>query len=245
MLIMGGLGYLMRKFHFEPTPFIFAFILGPMFEEKFRQSLLYSSGSFLVFIQRPISAAFVVAAFLLLVSPLTGFLLRRKEVQLAEEKKASSLPRRYDLWSGTVLLALALGYMWEAGKLGIGTPRTPAPGFFPSILGGALVLLCLIEVYAAFVQERQTNPFQVACGTASGGEDDAHSWLRRQPISSCSNPSATCSQPLCSWPFSSRESNLRSGGWLSPGAVLSSAVTYILFRILLQVQLPRGIFSFG
>jgi hypothetical protein len=29
------------------------------------------------------------------------------------------------------------------------------------------------------------------------------------------------------------------------GAILSSAVTYILFRVLLQVQLPRGLISLG
>jgi putative tricarboxylic transport membrane protein len=244
MLIMGALGYLMRKFNFEPTPFIFAFILGPMFEEKFRQSLLYSSGSFLVFIQRPICAVFVVAAFLLLVSPLMELLLRRREVPHAEEKKTSSLPRRYDLWSGAVLLALGLLYMWEAGKLGIGTPRTPSPGFFPFILGLALCLLCLIEVYAAFVRGRTDESFH---GLWHGlrwqktllilGSVAAYTFLL-EPVGYL-----ITTLVLMAFLFKGIEPQR---WWVAlTGAVLSSAVTYVLFRILLQVQLPRGVFSFG
>jgi len=244
MLIMGALGYLMRKFDFEATPFIFAFILGPMFEEKFRQSLLYSSGSFLVFVQRPISAVFVVAAFLLLVSPLVGCLLRRKEVPFAKEKKTSRLPRRYDLWSATVLLALALAYMWQAGELGIGTPRNPSPGFFPFIIGLALCLLCLIEVYAAFVRVQSGESFP---GLWRGlrwhktllilGSVGAYTFLL-EPVGYL-----LTTLVLMAFLFKGIEPQK---WWVAVmGAVLSSAVTYILFRILLQVQLPRGIFSFG
>jgi putative tricarboxylic transport membrane protein len=244
MLIMGALGYLMRKFDFEATPFIFAFILGPMFEEKFRQSLLYSSGSFLVFVQRPISAVFVVAAFLLLVSPLVGCLLRRREVPFAKEKKTSRLPRRYDLWSATVLLALALAYMWQAGELGIGTPRNPSPGFFPFIIGLALCLLCLIEVYAAFVRVQSGESFP---GLWRGlrwhktllilGSVGAYTFLL-EPVGYL-----LTTLVLMAFLFKGIEPQK---WWVAVmGAVLSSAVTYILFRILLQVQLPRGIFSFG
>ena len=244
MLIMGALGYLMRKFDFEATPFIFAFILGPMFEEKFRQSLLYSSGSFLVFVQRPISAVFVVAAFLLLVSPLVGPLLHRKRARLTKGKPTSRLPRRYDLWSATVLLALALAYMWQAGELGIGTPRNPSPGFFPFIIGLALCLLCLIEVYAAFVRVQSGESFP---GLWRGlrwhktllilGSVGAYTFLL-EPVGYL-----LTTLVLMAFLFKGIEPQK---WWVAVmGAVLSSAVTYILFRILLQVQLPRGIFSFG
>jgi len=53
----GVLGYLMRKFDFEPAPFILAFILGPLLENALRQSLVISQGSFGIFLTRPISAA--------------------------------------------------------------------------------------------------------------------------------------------------------------------------------------------
>ena len=244
MLIMGGLGYLMRKFDYEATPFVFTFILGPMFEEKFRQSLLYSSGSFLVFVQRPICAVFVAAAFLLLVSPLTGMLLRRRKTKLPEVEKAPALPRRYDLFSGTVLMALALAYMWEAGNLGIGTPRTPSPGFFPFMLGGVLVLLCLIRMVTTLGRKSPEPHFD--------GPWHGLRWDKTLLILASVTAYIFVLEPvgyllttlvLMAFLFKGIEPQK---WWVAlAGAVLSSAVTYILFRILLQVQLPRGIFSFG
>ena len=43
VVLVGVLGYFMRKFQFEATPFFLAFVLGPMFERTFRQSFLISS----------------------------------------------------------------------------------------------------------------------------------------------------------------------------------------------------------
>ena len=244
MLIMGGLGYLMKKFHYEPAPFIFTFILGSMFEEKFRQSLLYSSGSFLVFIQRPISASFVVAAFLLLVSPLGSLFLRKRALVITEGEKASSLPKRYDLWSGTFLLVLALGYIWEAQKLGIGTPRTPAPGFFPVILGGALGLLSVILLYTAFFRKETEVPVS--------GLWQGLLWHKTLLILASLTAYTFLVEPLgylvttlLLMTFLFRGIEPQKWWVALTGAILSSAVTYILFRILLQVQLPRGVFSFG
>ncbi len=244
MLIMGGLGYLMRKFDYEATPFVFTFILGSMFEEKFRQSLLYSSGSFLVFVQRPICAVFLAAAFLLLISPLTGILLRRRKTKLPEVEKAPALPRRYDLLSGTVLMALALAYMWEAGNLGIGTPRAPAPGFFPSMLGGVLVLLCLIRMGTTLRRKGPEAPHE--------GLWHGLRWNKTLLILGSVTVYIFLLEPvgyllttLVLMAFLFRAIEPQKWWVALTGAVLSSAVTYILFRILLQVQLPRGIFSFG
>jgi putative tricarboxylic transport membrane protein len=63
-------GYLMRKFDYEGAPFILAMVIGPMMEEALRQSLILSAGSFLIFVARPISAGFIVAALVMLVLPL-------------------------------------------------------------------------------------------------------------------------------------------------------------------------------
>jgi putative tricarboxylic transport membrane protein len=45
MMIFGVVGYLMRKFEYEPAPLILALVLGPIMERAFRQSLIISSGS--------------------------------------------------------------------------------------------------------------------------------------------------------------------------------------------------------
>lgn len=71
MLVFGVLGYLLRKFGFELTPLIMAFVLGQMLEQAFRQSLIISRGNLEVFISRPISLAFLLLAiFVVFVSSL-------------------------------------------------------------------------------------------------------------------------------------------------------------------------------
>jgi putative tricarboxylic transport membrane protein len=69
MVVFGILGYLMKKFKYEPAPFLLAFILGPMIEISLRQSLIVSRGSFMIFFSRPISAVLLGLAILLLVTP--------------------------------------------------------------------------------------------------------------------------------------------------------------------------------
>jgi putative tricarboxylic transport membrane protein len=69
VLIMGffGLfGYLLLKIRCEPAPLILGFILGPMLEENFRRSLIVSRGSWGVFIERPICAAFLALSLVFL-----------------------------------------------------------------------------------------------------------------------------------------------------------------------------------
>jgi putative tricarboxylic transport membrane protein len=61
----GLFGYLLRKLHFEPGPLVLAFVLGPLVEGAMRQSLLMSSGSFSIFLTRPISLS-LIGLFLLL-----------------------------------------------------------------------------------------------------------------------------------------------------------------------------------
>jgi putative tricarboxylic transport membrane protein len=70
MWVFGIVGYLMKKFDYEGAPLILAMVIGPMMEEALRQSLILSAGSFAVFVSRPISATFILAAVLLLVLPL-------------------------------------------------------------------------------------------------------------------------------------------------------------------------------
>ena len=55
MIAFGVLGYLMRKFGYEPAPLVLAFVLGPMMENNLRKALILSDGSFSIFVERPIS----------------------------------------------------------------------------------------------------------------------------------------------------------------------------------------------
>jgi putative tricarboxylic transport membrane protein len=77
-VIFGGLGYAMRKLDFEPAPLVLAMILGPQLEASLRRSLIYSRGDLLVFVERPIAAALLALALVMVLSPLFRWLLRRK-----------------------------------------------------------------------------------------------------------------------------------------------------------------------
>jgi putative tricarboxylic transport membrane protein len=78
MILFGILGYVMKKYDYEPAPLVLAFILGPMFENAFRQSLIISGGNPLIFLTRPIAATFLLISFVLLVSPLALRIIGRQ-----------------------------------------------------------------------------------------------------------------------------------------------------------------------
>jgi len=70
MIIFGGIGYLMKKFGYEGAPLVLAFVLSPMMENAFRQSLIMSAGGFGIFFSRPISLGLLLVTIVLLLLPL-------------------------------------------------------------------------------------------------------------------------------------------------------------------------------
>jgi putative tricarboxylic transport membrane protein len=85
MVVFGVLGYLMRKFGYEPAPMVLAFVLGPMLENNLRKSLILSHGDFMFFIERPISAVCLALAAAALAAPLLPALARRRAKIAAEQ----------------------------------------------------------------------------------------------------------------------------------------------------------------
>ena len=71
MFLMGGLGFMMYRFNIPPAPFVIAFILGPLFEDNFRQAMLMSGGDFAILLRSPITWFFWLATLVTLVA-LTG-----------------------------------------------------------------------------------------------------------------------------------------------------------------------------
>lgn len=85
MLIMGVLGYALRKFDFDPAPLVLGLVIAPTFELSLRQSLIMSNGNWLIFFNRPIAAAlFATAAALLALSAISLALKRDWRGKLAE-----------------------------------------------------------------------------------------------------------------------------------------------------------------
>jgi putative tricarboxylic transport membrane protein len=69
-IIFGMVGYLMRKFAYEPAPLVLGLVIGPLLETAIRRSMIMSRGSFAIFFSRPIAAVFIGLALLMLLSPL-------------------------------------------------------------------------------------------------------------------------------------------------------------------------------
>ena len=69
MLIFGIVGYLMKKFDYEPAPLVLCFVLGRMAEESIRQSLVLSRGSLMIFLTQPLARAFLVTAAVVVLLP--------------------------------------------------------------------------------------------------------------------------------------------------------------------------------
>ncbi len=79
IVIFGVVGYLMRKLNYPMAPAVLAIVLGPLAEKAFRQSLIGSQGNPMIFLERPLSATFIVLAVLFFVYPLFLAMRRRKQ----------------------------------------------------------------------------------------------------------------------------------------------------------------------
>jgi TctA family transporter len=84
MALFGIVGYVFRKLDCEPAPMLLGFILGPMMEEQLRRAMLLAKGDPSVFVARPISAAMLVLATVLLVMVLAPA-VRRTRAHAFEE----------------------------------------------------------------------------------------------------------------------------------------------------------------
>ena len=91
MLIMGVVGYLLRKFDFDPAPLVLGLVIAPIFELSLRQALVMSNGNWTIFFssQRPIAAAlFAVCGVLLALAAISWAFRRDWRKRLAEEGRA-------------------------------------------------------------------------------------------------------------------------------------------------------------
>lgn len=70
LYLIGGVGYLMRRFDFPTAPTVIGMILGPFAEQEFRRAMTISAGDMTTFVTRPLSLTLLIIALLLLVTPL-------------------------------------------------------------------------------------------------------------------------------------------------------------------------------
>lgn len=85
MLIFGAFGYIVRKFKFEPAPLVLSYVLAPLLEISFRQSLVMSNGRMNIFVTRPISIGCLCIAVFFLLSALVPVIQKKRVVVIEEE----------------------------------------------------------------------------------------------------------------------------------------------------------------
>jgi putative tricarboxylic transport membrane protein len=79
MLIMGVVGYGLKKFNFDPAPLVLGLVIAPIFEMSLRQALIMSDGTWMIFVQRPIALVLLVVSAVLLGLSAASYVARRKD----------------------------------------------------------------------------------------------------------------------------------------------------------------------
>jgi putative tricarboxylic transport membrane protein len=81
---LSAVAYVLLKLDCEPAPLILGFILGPMMEEQMRRAMMINFGDVTVFLTRPLSAAFLIAAAGMMLLIALPSLRAKREVALQE-----------------------------------------------------------------------------------------------------------------------------------------------------------------
>lgn len=82
MVVIGVVGYLLKKLDFPLTPMVIGLVLGNLCESNMRRALLLSRGNWLTFFQSPIACVFLALAVFMLFFPMI------RDALTAKKKKA-------------------------------------------------------------------------------------------------------------------------------------------------------------
>lgn len=72
VVVLGFVGYYMRKHNYSLIAFVLGFVLGPIAEQNLLRSLQLSGGSFAIFVEKPLSLMLVIAIVIVLAGPYLG-----------------------------------------------------------------------------------------------------------------------------------------------------------------------------
>ena len=80
----GLVGYAFIKLGLEPAPMLLGFVLGRLMEEKLRQALALSEGSFMTFVERPVAAGLLLLALAVMVIAVLPAMSKRRDEAFQE-----------------------------------------------------------------------------------------------------------------------------------------------------------------
>lgn len=78
MAVFGVIGYVLRKVGIHPAPIVLALVLGDMMESNLRRAMVIGNDNFMFVLSKPIAAALMLVAAVVLLSPLLGWLRERR-----------------------------------------------------------------------------------------------------------------------------------------------------------------------
>lgn len=76
LMLLGGVGYVMRRYDVPVAPTVIGLILGPLAEQQFRRAMAISQGDMTVFLTRPLSATLLAVAVAVVLGPVVWARLR-------------------------------------------------------------------------------------------------------------------------------------------------------------------------
>ena len=82
--VFGMFGYMLFKFGFEPAPMLLGLVLGRLMEEKLRQALVISRGSFITFVERPLSGGLLAISLVMIIIALLPSIRQSRETVFQE-----------------------------------------------------------------------------------------------------------------------------------------------------------------
>lgn len=152
--------------------------------------------------------------------------------------------RRREFISALFFLLIALSSVEEAAKLPIGSWRSPAPGFFPLLVGILLAILSAALLFLASVRGRELSAGPDFLPPSSGARKVALTCIALLGFNLLFE---TLGFLLISFLFTVFlllvVSRKRWDVALGAG-FLSSLCLYVLFGLLLKLPLPQGILRF-
>jgi putative tricarboxylic transport membrane protein len=94
VVVFGVIGYLMKKFGFEPGPLVLAFVLGSLLESSLRRSLLVFGGDPMGFFGRPISATLLLVFVMVALLPVIKTMLAKRKAAAVQEPETEQIKEK-------------------------------------------------------------------------------------------------------------------------------------------------------
>lgn len=87
LIAFGVIGMVLVRHEYPLAPLVLGLVLGPMIENNMRRALTAANGDFMIFLEKPVSLVFLLAALLWLIASVSLQIRRRRNsVEIGEER---------------------------------------------------------------------------------------------------------------------------------------------------------------